>query len=195
MTGWLADLVAETVRAPQGAARRLIALDLPAEARWMALALVAVLALLEMRLALMLIPELGQASALAVFGGTWTGVPLQFLSLVLVSAAIAHVGRAFGGTGSFADAMVLVAWMEFVLTLAQGVQIVALLVFPPLGLIIGVAAVVLFAWLVVQFTAALHGFTDLLKVFIGIVVSFVAFVTIVALLLTLFGIAPPLPKG
>jgi hypothetical protein len=197
MTGqaWLVALLAETLRDPQSAARRLVALNPPNEARWIALALTAVLALLETRVALLLFPALGQAGPLALFSGGWTGVPLQFLSLVIVATAITFIGRLWGGRGQFADAILLVAWMEFVLTLAQAVQIVALVVIPPLGMLLGVAAIALFIWLLVNLIAALHEFTDILKVLIGTVVSFVLLVTAVAILLTTFGLVPPLPKG
>ncbi|MBC7142708.1 MAG: hypothetical protein H5U18_11250, partial [Rhodobacteraceae bacterium] len=43
----LGDLARQTFRDPQGAARRLIAIDPPMEARWLALLLVGVLAVLE----------------------------------------------------------------------------------------------------------------------------------------------------
>lgn len=192
---FLVELVTETLRSPQTAARRLIALDPSMEARWTGLFLVAVLALLETRLALLIMPGVGAGPAFPWVGDPWIGIPVQIVSLLIIAAAMAWVGRGFGGTGNFPDALLLVAWLEFLLTLAQAIQIVALLVVPPLGALIAIAALVLFLWLLVQFTAALHGFTDLLKVFIGMVVSFIVIVTLLAILLTMLGIVPPLTKG
>ena len=166
MTGWvdiIGDLAVETIRAPRAAARRIIALDLPTEARWTGLLLVAVLALLETRLAVVMMPGYDAGPIFGVVANPWYGIPVQVLSLLLIAGCMAVVGRIFGGTGNFLDALVLVIWLEFLLTLAQALQLLALLIFPPLGALIAFAALGLFLWLLAQFTAALHGFKDLAR--------------------------------
>ena len=64
-------------------------------------------------------------------------------------------------SGGFADALLLVVWLEFLLTLAQAAQMLVMFVSPPLATIIAFAALGMFLWLLAQFTAALHGFRDL----------------------------------
>ena len=49
----------------------------------------------------------------------------------------------------------------------QIVQIVAMLLVPPLFGLVTIAALVIFMWLLVNFTMALHGFASALKVVVG----------------------------
>ncbi len=53
----VADLARQTMRDPRGGVRRLLAMDLPMEARWIALLLVTVLAVLVTRLSLVFLPK------------------------------------------------------------------------------------------------------------------------------------------
>lgn len=190
----IVDLVAHTLRHPREAARRLIGFDLPMEARWLGLLLVAVVALLETRIALLFMPADQQAAVFSILADPWLGVAFQILSLVIIAGAMAYVGRVFGGQGSFADALLLVAWLEFLLTLAQAVQMLVMFVAPPLATLIAFAALGMFLWLLAQFTAALHGFRDLAKVFVGMVASFFVIVVVLAVLLSMLGVLPPIEK-
>ncbi len=187
----LGDLARQTFRDPQGAARRLIALNPPMEARWLALFLVGVLAVLETRLALLVMPVSDPAPIFAVISDPWIGVPAQCLSLVLVAGGIAWIGGLFGGAGRFADALLLVVWLEFLLTLVQALQMVLMFILPPVGTLLALASIGLFLWLMVQFIAALHGFQNLIKVFVGMVGGFILIVTAMATLLAVFGIVAP----
>ncbi len=188
-------LTAETLRNPQEAARQLIALDPPMEARWIGLLLVSVLALLETRLGMQIVPLDGQPPLFALASDPVLGVPFQVFSALLIAGSIAVIGRIFGGTGQFADALLLTIWLEFIVILAQAVQLVALALLPPVGLLFGIAAIGLLIWLLVQFTAALHGFTNLVRVGLGMVVSFLAIITILSFLMMLLGFTPPMEKG
>ena len=191
----IAYLTAETLRNPRDAAGRLIALDPPMEARWIGLLLVAVLALLETRLGMLIVPLQGQQPLFALAADPVLGVPFQVFSALLIAGSIAGIGRIFGGTGRFADALLLTIWLEFIVILAQAVQLVALALFVPAGLLLGFAAIGLLIWLLVQFTAALHGFTNLVLVGLGMVLSFLAIITILSFLLIMFGFTPPTEKG
>lgn len=183
------SLLLRTLRDPQGVARGLIAAEIPNEARWIAVALVAVLTVISLDLALWLVPA-GEPSVFEVLANPWLGLPVLVISILLVAAVMAGAGRPFGGQGSYADALTLTAWIEFVMVVAQAVQIVAMLVLPPVSVIISVGSLVLFVWLVVHFTAALHGLTNLGQVFLAVIVGFVLVVVLVALLLGLLGISP-----
>lgn len=190
----LGTLTRETLRDPQGTARRLMAMDLPVEARWMALAIVVLGSVLLTQVVVFLLPEAG---------GFWDGVmraPLratvvQGAMLAFLALGMARIGGLFGGRGSFADALLLVAWLEFVLILVQVVQLVAMLVLPFVSVLIGIAGAVLFFWLLTNFTAALHGFRSLLKVFAGILGSFFVAAFVLVFLMGLLGIAVPAPGG
>ncbi len=184
----LVDLTRQSLRDPQGAARRLIALDPPMEARWLALLLVSVLAVLETRLALLGMSADDYGGVFGIVANPWLGVPAQALSLLTIAVAIAWMGRLFGGRGTFPDALLLVAWLEFLLTLAQAVQMVVMIALPPLGALVALGVMGAFLWLMAQFIATLHGFRSLLKVFLGMGVGFASIVVFLALLFAALGI-------
>lgn len=195
LTEYLRDLLVQTFRDPRQAAQRIMALDLPIEARWSALALVSILSVLETHLAVMILPRLAQSPAFLMMANPLTAALMQFTTLAIVAVAIAQGGRIFGGQGRFADALILVAWVEFVLTIAQLLQTVALLLLPPVGLAVGIAALAVFVWLMVQFTAALHGFADAMKVLLGLVAGFILMAVVAAIVFSALGLVPQMPGG
>ena len=60
------------------------------------------------------------------------------------------------------------AWIEGVLVLLQAVQMVLLLLAPPLAEALGLIGIALFLWLLTNFVAELHGFRSAAKVFFTI---------------------------
>ncbi|MEZ5779835.1 MAG: YIP1 family protein [Paracoccaceae bacterium] len=184
-------LLVETLRDPQGAARRLIALNPPMEARVIGLLLVAVVTVLIARLSLVISPAEELAAFLDLLSDPFLGVPLQAAMMMGFALAMTLGGRVGGGTGHYVDALLLVVWMEFVLTIMQVVQMVAFLVFPPLGFLAAFVSVGLFFVLLTNFAAALHGFTNLVKVLFGMLASLFALSLALALILAIFGFTPP----
>jgi hypothetical protein len=193
------SLMVETLRAPQSAARRLMAMNLPMEARWLGLVLVAVLALLVSRASVPFIgtedigPVMSKARDMsrALATHPWIGVPVQVVSLLAVAVAMQVIGRLFGGTGRFADALLLFVWLEFMMALLQGLQLLAVLAIPVLGALIGLVSYGLFLWLMTQFITALHGFSSPVRVLVGMVASFFVIILIASVLMLLFGIVIP----
>ncbi len=193
MTGQdLKLLVGETLRDPQAAARRILAIGLPAQAGWLGLALVSVLALLMLRVTLLafgggdeMLNPAGSAMRHPVGGAL-----IQAGIVLLTAIVMAWAGRLFGGRGRFQDALFLVVWLQLVLVLVSVIQFTALLVLPPVGGIIALLSIPLFLWLLVSFTAALHGFSNLFLVLLGLIGAFLATAILLAILLTLAGIDP-----
>lgn len=169
---------------PQGAARALIALNLPDTARWTGFALVIVLSALMGQLSVLLMGEGG------AIGPVTLGLLHAFV-LMSVTVAMYGVGRAMGGGGQFADAVLLVAWLQFIMVLLQVVQIIAMVVLPPLFTLVTIAALVVFLWMLTNFIAALHGFESLPKVFGMMIATFFAIAFVLAFLMALLGIQPP----
>jgi len=83
----------------------------------------------------------------------------------------------------------LVSWLQFVLICLQVVQIVAMVLLPPLAFLIGVAGIILFFWLLTAFVAELHGFSSTIGVFVSILIVMVVFTTLFRFLLGVLGIA------
>jgi hypothetical protein len=182
-----------TVRNPREGATELLSLGIPREALWPALALVVVLSILLAQLtSLVVTGDMGMAGL--PVGPAATGF-IQLLLLVVMIFAIFWIGRSMGGTGSFEEAILLVAWLQFIMVCLQAVQAVALLIVPLVASLIGIGAIMLFLWLLTNFVAVLHGFSSLFQVFIMILVSAFGIAFGLSILLTLIGVTVPVVQG
>ena len=186
-SAFLRAMLRETLSDPQAAARKLMDMNPPMEARWLGLAVVVVLSVL-----------LGKASVLmmatedtAFVMGVGASAIVQGAALLMVVYSAHMVGRLFGGAGSFADAVLLVSWLQFMMVVLQVIQVAALFLVPPLSGMIGIIAITLFLWVLTNFVAVLHGVQSLGKVFGMILVTFMAFAFVVAFLLALLGVQGP----
>jgi hypothetical protein len=94
------------------------------------------------------------------------------------------VGRFFGGTGTLPQALALLAWVEWVLVLVQVAQVLLLLAVPPLAEATSPLALMLFFWLTASFIAELHGFPNLWKVLLGIILTAAAMGVVAVFILT-----------
>lgn len=198
MTGTVAglrELVLATIRDPRGTARRLLAMGLSFEARWLGFALVVVLSLLASQ-ALVLGLAVDPANPFeAMMQNPVSGAMMQAILVLGIAAGISGGARLFGGTGRFDDALLLASWAEFVMLCAQLAMTLLLLVLPvlaPLGML---AMVGLFFWIITSFTMELNGFRSFPKTFLGV---FMMLMLAGFVLLTLFaslGIVPTLPEA
>ena len=166
--GALAQL---TLQEPRQAARALLAEGVPMPARTVGLLLVAVLS--SLLASLQVGSDLSELDPISRFmlASPFRAAVFQWLFLVLTVILIHRVGRAFGGHGSFPDALLVVVWLQLPLLALQVVQLAATLFVPPLAGIIGLGGFALFLWLMTVFVAELHGFRALGKVFLGIVLT------------------------
>ena len=104
-------------------------------------------------------------------------------------ALAAHlIGRGFGGSGSFLQALTLVTWVQFVLLLVSAAQIVLAFVMPPLVDLTSLFAVALFFWLMTHFITELHGFSSPGLVFAGILLTFFGLAILLTILLSALGL-------
>ena len=158
-----------TVQNPRAGARALLDMRLPTSVRWLSFGLVitgsSVLTVLAVRLSPAgsdpaVQPVLSQPIALAMMQGV---VMLIFAQLMF------RVGQMAGGRGGFADALLLLTWMQMILMLLQVAQLVLEVALPPAADLLGLFGLVLMLWLVTHFVAELHGFTSLGAVFAGVV--------------------------
>ncbi len=188
-------LIALTLTEPRQAARRLMAMNLPAEARWLGLGLVVVMTMLTLQLIRLVLPDADPSPFGAAMGHPVSGFAFQAGSILVVSAVMAGAGRLFGGQGRFQDALLLMVWLEFVLALIAVLQLLLILVLPVAASILSIVALGLFLWLMVQFSAALHGFANLWAVLAGMVASFLVLVVAMALILAFLGLDPAVIMG
>ncbi|MEZ5684864.1 MAG: hypothetical protein R3D78_02785 [Paracoccaceae bacterium] len=79
----------------------------------------------------------------------------------------------------------LTVWMQGVLTLLQAVQVVVMIFFPMTALFaITAMTIALLLYLLTNFTAALHGFENIVATAMGVVVTGFFTVLLTALILT-----------
>lgn len=179
----LISLVGDTIRAPREGARRILALGLPMSARWSALALMAVLSALLTHFSFGLMSADHKAEMALVMASPVRTAVLQGLLLLIMVHSVHWFGRLRGGKGTFADALMLVVWLQFILLCLQVTQIIAQVLVPPVGDILGIVGLVLFFWLLTHFVAELHGFTSLRMVFVSIVLTMLGVGIVIGLVL------------
>ncbi|NKX46084.1 Yip1 family protein [Roseicyclus persicicus] len=187
--GNLLRMARDTVSNPREGAETVLALGLPRQALWLAFALVIVLSMILGDLLYMLADLPADEALTGPLGASPVVMGLlQAGFLYLMAHAMARIGQAFGGTGRFEEALALVIWLQFIFLCVQVVQLVAVLVVPPVAGLITLLAMGLFLWLLVNFVATLHGFTSLGMVFVMTLLSAFAILFLLSLVLTMLGL-------
>ena len=190
--GDIGELAVLTLRNPDAAMRVLRGLDLPMVARWMALFLAVVLSRMLGVLLLMMLPVTGDDPLAQLLSDPMTMAGIEFFGMVLTAFLVTVIGRMFGGHGTFADALLAVAWIELLLVALMAVQLVMLVLLPGTVDLLGIVVGALSIYLTVTMTKALHGFTSLGKVAL-VYFGFSLLLGIVAV--TLAPGLVPLPEG
>jgi hypothetical protein len=184
----LLRMARDSVQNPRAGARQMMRLNPPMPARWIALALMAVLSAVFTHVSLATMPLADPAGMEGVIATPIRTALLQVVVLLVLVQAVYRLGRWQGGRGSFADAMLLVCWLQFILLCLQGAQILLLVLLPPAGELLGLIALVLFLWLLTGFVAELHGFRSMGMTFLGILLTLLGVAMLLSLLLAaLFG--------
>lgn len=170
----LVGLAQLTLQDPAQAARALLAEGVPLRARTAGLLLMAILSSLLASIQV----EAGR-NQLDPFSAFMLASPIratvfQWGFLALTVLLIFRVGRAFGGRGSFSDALLIVVWLQVIMLAFQVMQLVLAPLFPDLAGLIGLISFVVYFWLMTHFIAVLHGFASRGLVFLGMVLTALA---------------------
>lgn len=172
-----------TVQSPRQAARQVLDANIPVAARWQALILTAVVSAITVHFYMALYPVAPDAEAGPVMISPFATMLLD-LGFNLGAVFLVHaVGRWRGGNGRWEDALILIAWLQSILIILQLIQLVAVVLIPPLGSIIGIISVALYFWLISNFIAELHGFPSVGRVFLGVLLTMVVMVFALAFLM------------
>lgn len=184
-----------TILQPNEGFRRVLALSPSAEARWTALLAVSVVSVLLYGALTLGISDLTLDPLSQVMRHPISGVIVQACWTVIVAAAIAGIGQRFGGKARFAEALIVMVWVEAVVSALQVAVLLSSWVLPPLASILALVALAIFVRLMTYATAYVNGFRNLALVFLGILATLVLFVVGVAIVLSILGIMPDLPSG
>lgn len=182
----LLSLAQLTLQNPRLAARELLTEGVPMRARTGGLLLVAVVSALLASLQVGTRPQDLDPLSAFMLASPFRAAVVQWLFLALSVVLIHRVGRAFGGRGSFPDALLIVVWLQVLTLVLQVLQLVATFVAPPLAGVIGLGGFVLFLWLMTAFIAELHGFASRGLVFVGMVLSALGAGLVLGFVLILF---------
>lgn len=154
----------------------------------LAAALVSALGVIFFEGSLLLAPVEGES-------GTLLGIPspigafvFQYAMILVTAVVVCYGGRVFGGKAGLDDSLLAVTWLQFVMLLVQVVQMVALVLVPPLGLLIFMTALILLVYLLVNFIMEIHGFKNPMAVVAGVIGAFFTIALVLSILLALLGI-------
>ncbi|MES2551154.1 MAG: YIP1 family protein [Pseudomonadota bacterium] len=182
----LAGLAQLTLQDPKQAARVLLAEGVPLRARSAGLLLVAILSAITASIQITGREALDPLSAFMLASPIRATI-FQWLFLSVSVVLIHRVGRAFGGTGSFADALLIVVWLQVIMLGFQVLQLAVAPLAPAFSGLIGLVSFMIYLWLLTVFIAELHGFVARGLVFLAMVITGVAagFLLVVLLILLL----------
>lgn len=189
----LKELVIISLREPAMALDRLRMMAPDMSTRWMALLLAVSLSTLLAGFARLLFPVDVENPVSQLIAQPLMLASVQFVGMVIAAVLMTLVGRAFRGHGVFADALLVVAWIEIMLVAVQAVQVVLALIFPISAVLMSLVAFGMLIYLTLQFTKALHGFQNTFLVLLGFVGSVLLFAMVLSLLGVSLGYMPEVP--
>jgi hypothetical protein len=184
------QLVIDSLARPRTAARQVLALGLAGGLLVQAAVLVTCVGMLLGWLAVRLSPGAVDAVSAAVIGNPLVGAAAQLAIMALIVLLTVRIGRLFGGQGGLWEALALVVWLNVMMVLIQGLQLVVLLLVPPLAAILAVATLFWAVWAYANFVAELHGFRNPVLVLGAVVVTAIVLFFSTAMLLAILGITP-----
>lgn len=188
--GDIGNMVVLTLREPGRAVALMRDMALPMPSRWMVLLLAVSLSTLLAGVARVMFPLPGDDPLAPLLSSPFTLALAQLGALVLSAALVTAIGRSFGGHGSFADALLLIGWVELILVGLQAMQLVVMAVLPGSGALMSMMAFALSIYLTISLTKALHGFQNTAKVALAFLGSAFALGFVLSILAAAFGILP-----
>lgn len=184
----LGRLLQQSLLDPAGAARALLSERPGRRPLWLALILVTCLGVLIAAAVdgPMIVIPIGAEDPLVL-----TPFPYAVIlgaSLLVTVVGLYWTGRALGGTGSFADALAIVVWLEVVAIAVRVVQIVVLLLVPPLAWVVSILGLGILLWCLVNFVNELHGYRSLGKAVLTLVLAALGIFLGLSVILAIIGI-------
>ena len=168
MIGRIIDLIGVSVRNPGAAIAALKGLGVGRRESWLTIFLAASVGAIMSWLLMRTLP--GAEAGMDRLASQPMGMALlQVGAAALFAALVDRVGRLFGGTGRFDDALLVTAWIEVAMLVVQIPQILVSIALPAIGGILSLLSFALYFVLAVQLIRAVHGFRNPLLVALGIV--------------------------
>ncbi len=154
----------------------------------LAAALISALGVIFFEVSLLLSPVEGESGTMLGITSPIAAFIFQYAMILITAVVVCYGGRMFGGKAGMNDSLLAATWLQFVMLLVQALQMVALLLVPPLGLLIFMSALVLLLYLLVNFIMEIHGFKNPMAVVAGVVGAFFTLALVLSILMALLGI-------
>lgn len=191
MAGVMGDLLRQTLADPRDAAQTVMRWPMGIPMLWQVAALLVILSVVFSQISGLILPLQAAGPFGLIMAHPLLNAGVQAFIFVVSVHACHKIGRALGGTGRFDEALKLMVWLQAINVGIQAVQIMLLILMPPVAGLTGFASLVLFFWLLTNFVTVLHGFTSRWHVFMGIILSFFAIFVGLSLLLGLLTMLIP----
>lgn len=166
------DLAVETVRNPAAAATQLMGMNIPREAVWTTLFLVAVANAALMVLTNFLFPA--PSPLPQIFQAPIVYMIVVSCLLIVSIYTLLFIGRSVGGRANIGDIMILIVWLHVLRVLVQAFTLALMFVMPFLAIIVMLAASVAGIYIMANFINQAHGFNSLPRSVGVLVVSGIA---------------------
>jgi hypothetical protein len=179
-----------SIMEPSEMARKVLGMSFPRDALWTALALIAVLNVILLATLQILSPAPivfeGQAMTLSPFAYAM----IIGIFLVLFVMGTYYAGKIMGGTGTLIASLTIIVWFQSISLTLEAIQLVLVLISPPIASIFGLLSVGALVWCFVNFVNILHGFESLGKSAIAIFLALFGTGMCAGILLAMLGMAP-----
>ncbi len=183
----LRALAVSTVRTPALAAREVMGLNLPLQALWAGLGLVAV----GHALFYLLSETVAPSPVTQIIGSPLRYFLLVVINMAIISVALHRVGRFMGGEGRFEDMLALIVWLNGLYLVALLAIMLIGMALPLLGVLLVISTVIAGFWITLNFVNEAHGLDSLWRA-LGVIV---AATVVVFICLSIVQVVLGLPTG
>lgn len=171
-------------------ARKVVAMNFPRDALWTGLALVAVLNVILLA-ALQLLsraPIAFEEQTIALSPFAYATIIAVFL--VLLVLGIYYTGQFLGGQGTFTNTLTIIVWFQTISLTLEAIQLVLVVISPAIAGIFGLLSLGALIWCFVNFVNVLHGFDNLGKSILAIMIALIGTALCAGILLAILGVGP-----
>lgn len=180
-------LVATTLRDPRAAARQIMAMRLPRDVFWTALALVAAINSFVLTGMVSMAPVESQAQFPSYFASPLAVFVLMAGMMVIYIHVVFWSGRALSGKGQLDDVIAVLVWLQLLRTAAQIAIIAVATVLPQVAGLLSLVALGWGLWILFSFIAETLALPSIGHAVLVLFMAIVGFVLGVTFLMTLIG--------
>lgn len=179
-----------SIMEPTAMAQKAIDLNLPREALWTALGLVAVLNVIMLSLLQLVSPAPIAFEEQVLVLSPFAYVAIIGVFLAMLVLGVFYTGKMMGGVGTLEGTLTIVVWFQSISLTLEAIQLLLVIISPAIASIFGMLSLGALIWCFVNFINVLHGFGNLGKSAVAIILALIGAALFAGILLSVFGIGP-----